>query len=142
MRFNGKRDPFTFYVWLAVLFPFGGISGLIYWQESDLTPLYLLGAAWFMLGLLFFFSVRSTHYTFVGNDNLVCQTMYFFKKTIPIQSIRKFEPANGFYAGLKMSTSWKCLILHYNSYDELLISPENEELFVAEVERRKLLINP
>ena len=142
MRFAGERDLFIFYVWLAVLFPFGGISGLIYWQESDLTPLYLLGAVWLMLGLLFFFIVRSTHYTFVGNDTLVCQTMYFFKKTIPIQSIRKFEPANGFYAGLKMSTSWKCLILHYNTYDELLISPENEELFVAEVERRKLLINP
>jgi hypothetical protein len=68
--------------------------------------------------------------------------MYYFKKTIPISAIRRFEKSNGFYAGLKMSTAYKCLIMHYNTYDELLISPENEELFIAEVERRKALINP
>jgi hypothetical protein len=32
--------------------------------------------------------------------------------------------------------------MHYEKYEELLISPENEELFIAEVERRKALVNP
>ena len=68
--------------------------------------------------------------------------MHFFKKRIQIQSIRKFEKSNGFYAGIKMSTAWRCLIMHYGTYEELLISPENEELFIAEVERRKALVNP
>jgi hypothetical protein len=142
MRFNGRRDRFIFYIWLAILFPYGGICALIYWQEKDLTPIYMLGSVWFLLGVLFSFIVKSTYYTFVDNETLVCQTMYFFKKTIPISSIRRFEKSNGFYAGWKMSTSWNCLIIHYNTYDELLISPENEELFIAEVERRKALINP
>jgi hypothetical protein len=134
MRFSGKRDRFIFYIWLGILIPYGGICALIYWQEKDLTPIYLLGSVWLLLGIL--------SYTFVDNETLVCQTMCFFKKTIPIQSIRKFEKANGFYAGWKMSTSWNCLVMHYQTYEELLISPENEELFIAEVERRKALINP
>jgi hypothetical protein len=142
MRFNGRRDPFTFYVWLAILIPYGGISSFIYWQEKDLSTISALGGVWLLLGLLFYFMVKSTHYTFVDNETLVCQTMYLFKKSIKISSIRKFEKANGFYAGWKMSTSWKCMLMHYNKYDELLISPENEELFIAEVERRKALINP
>jgi hypothetical protein len=142
MRFSGKRDRFIFYIWLAILFPYGGICALIYWQEKDLTPIYMLGSVWFLLGVLFSFIVKSTYYTFVDNETLVCQTMYYFKKTIPISAIRRFEKSNGFYAGLKMSTAYKCLIMHYNTYDELLISPENEELFIAEVERRKALINP
>ncbi|MFM1914881.1 MAG: Bacterial domain [Bacteroidota bacterium] len=142
MRFNGKRDPFTFYVWLAMLIPYGGIWLLIYQQEKDFFPLYLFGSFWLFLGTLFYLIVRSTFYTFINNETLVCQTMYFFKKRIPISSIRKFEKSNGFYAGIKMSTAWRCLIMHYGTYEELLISPENEELFIAEVERRKALVNP
>lgn len=142
MRFSGKRDLFIFYIWLAILIPYGGICALIYWQENDATPIYTLGGVWLLLGLFFYFIVKSTHYTFVDDETLVCQTMYFFKKRISIHSIRKFEKSNGFYAGWKMSTSRDCIIMHYNTYDELLISPENEELFLAEVERRKALINP
>jgi hypothetical protein len=142
MRFNGKRDPFTFYVWLAMLIPYGGIWLLIYQQEKDFFPLYLFGSFWLFLGILFYLIVRSTFYTFIDNETLVCQTMYFFKKRIPISSIRRFEKSNGFYAGIKMSTAWRCLIMHYGTYEELLISPENEELFIAEVERRKALVNP
>ena len=142
MRFNGKRDPFTFNVWLAMLIPYGGIWLLIYQQEKDFFPLYLFGSFWLFLGILFYLIVRSTFYTFIDNETLVCQTMYFFKKRIPISSIRRFEKSNGFYAGIKMSTAWRCLIMHYGTYEELLISPENEELFIAEVERRKALVNP
>lgn len=142
MRFNGKRDPFTFYVWLAMLIPYGGIWLLIYQQEKDFFPLYLFGSFWLFLGILFYLIVRSTFYTFIDNETLVCQTMYFFKKRIPISSIRRFEKSNGFYAGIKMSTAWRCLIMHYGTYEELLISPENQELFIAEVERRKALVNP
>jgi fatty acid desaturase len=71
MRFSGKRDPFIFYVWLAILIPYGGISALIYWQEKDLTPIYVLGGVWVFLGLLFYFIVKSTYYTFIDNETLV-----------------------------------------------------------------------
>jgi len=142
MRFSGKRDHFMFYIWLAILAPYGVICAIIYWNEKDANPIYILGSVWFLLGLFFYFIVKSTHYTFMDDETLVCQTMYFFKKRINVKSIRKFEKSNGFYAGWKMSTSWNCLIMHYDTYEELLISPENEELFIAEVQRRKALINP
>jgi len=99
MRFSGKRDHFIFYTWLAILIPYGGICAFIYWQEHDFTPIYILGGVWILLGLFMHFTVRSTHYTFVDDETLVCQTMYFFKKRIKVQSIRKFEKSNGFYAG-------------------------------------------
>jgi hypothetical protein len=142
MRFSGKRDHFMFYIWLAILIPYAGICAVTFWHENDASPVYVLGSVWVLLGLFFYFIVKSTHYTFIDNETLVCQTMYFFQKRIKLQSIRKFEKSNGFYAGWKMSTSWNCLIMHYEKYEELLISPENEELFIAEVERRKALVNP
>ena len=67
--------------------------------------------------------------------------MLFFKKQIPIQTIRKIERANGLYVGWKMNTSWKCLIVHYNKYDELLISPEKESEFIREITRLNTTIS-
>jgi hypothetical protein len=61
-----------------------------------------------------------------------------FKKRIAYSSLRSIEPANGFYAGWKMSTAWKCLVIHYNKYDELLISPENETLFIEYFNAKKV----
>jgi hypothetical protein len=142
MIFRGKRDRFVFYIWLAILIPYGGIATLTYYQDATFIGIYAMGSIWIILGMLFYFIIRSTKYTFIDNETLICETMLFFKKKIQISTIRKFEKANGFYAGWKMSTSWNCLVMHYHTYEELLISPENEELFIAEVERRKALINP
>jgi hypothetical protein len=36
-----------------------------------------------------------------------------------------------------MSTAWKCLVLRYNKYDELLISPQNEVAFTELFEAKK-----
>jgi hypothetical protein len=77
---------------------------------------------------------RSTFYEIRDKEDLICK-MLFFKKQIPIQTIRKIERSNGLYVGWKMNTSWKCLVVHYNKYDELLISPENETEFIREITR-------
>jgi hypothetical protein len=60
-----------------------------------------------------------------------------FKKRIYYTTFNKLELSNGFYAGWKMSTAWKCIVVHYNKYDELLISPENETAFIALFEEKK-----
>jgi hypothetical protein len=59
------------------------------------------------------------------------------KKRIYYCTFNKLEPANGLYAGWKMSTAWKCLVLRYNKYDELLISPQNEVAFTELFEAKK-----
>jgi hypothetical protein len=35
-----------------------------------------------------------------------------------------------------MSTAWKGIVVHYNKYDELLVSPEREEEFIQEIQHR------
>ena len=36
-----------------------------------------------------------------------------------------------------MSTAWSCLILRYNNYDELLISPHDQAAFIELFEEKK-----
>lgn len=129
MVFKAKTDGWRWVIVGFVLLIYAGVGLLIYFTEGKADAIYGLGSIWLVLSLLIVWILpKTTRYTFL-EDHLLCQSMGF-KKRISFNALRKVEPANGLYAGWKMSTAWKCLIIHYNKYDELLISPENETLFV------------
>ena len=129
MVFKAKKDSFRWAISGFVFSVFTGVGVLSYFTESDTTSLYGLGSIWLMLSILIVWILpKTTRYTFL-DDHLLCQSLGF-KKRIAYSSLRSIEPANGLYAGWKMSTAWKCIVIHYNKYDELLISPENEEMFI------------
>jgi hypothetical protein len=56
-----------------------------------------------------------------------------FHKSLPYSSIRKIEVGTKLYGGLKFSTSLHGLVIHYNKFDDLFISPENAELFMEKL---------
>ncbi len=136
MRFKSKTDGF---LWAAVGFVFLiylGVGSLIYFPKGDTSGFYGLAMVWLFLAFfLLWILPKTTHYTFL-EDHLLCQSMVF-KKRIPYASFNKLEPSNGLYAGWKMSTAWNCLILRYNKYDELLISPKDETAFFKLFEEKK-----
>jgi hypothetical protein len=136
MRFKSKTDGF---LWAAVCFVFLiylGVGLLIYLPKGDPSGFYGLAIVWLFLALfLLWILPKTTHYTFL-EDHLLCQSMVF-KKRIPYASFNKLEASNGLYAGWKMSTAWNCLILRYNKYDELLISPEDQTAFCKLFDEKK-----
>jgi hypothetical protein len=84
--------------------------------------------------LLFLGVFRSTHYTF-ERETLLCRSL-IFKRRIPYASIRKIEQHTSLYAGLKMSASFRGMIIHHNTYDELFISPAESDRFIALLKER------
>jgi hypothetical protein len=132
MIFRAKRDWFFELIWLFVflLYSFIGLIEVVVNQSYE--SLLILYSISILLGIIFIVIQRSTSYEIREKEVLICK-MLFFKKQIPIKNIRKIERANGLYVGWKMNTSWKCLVVHYNKYDELLISPEKEELFIESI---------
>jgi hypothetical protein len=136
MRFKSKTDGF---LWAAVGFVFLiylGVGLLIYLPKGDPSGFYGLAIVWLFLALfLLLILPKTTHYTFL-EDHLLCQSMGF-KKRIFYNTFNKLEPSNGLYAGWKMSTAWNCLILRYNKYDELLISPEDQTAFCKLFDEKK-----
>lgn len=109
----------------------------IYWMQQDQEPLYsiityltiMLLTLLFMLHLVF-----TTYYTFEG-DQLICRAG-FFRKEIDIASIRKIETGSQWYAGWKMALALKGIIVHYGRWDDVLISPEDQDAFIAELTGR------
>ena len=136
MRFRTKTEWF---LWAAVGFVFLiylGVGLLMYLPNGDVSAFYGLAIIWLFLAFfLLWILPKTTHYTFLA-DHLLCQSVGF-KKRIYYETFNKLEPSNALYAGWKMSTAWNCLILRYNKYDELLISPQDEAAFTELFEAKK-----
>ena len=134
MLFRAKKDYTFLIVFLFVLLLYSGISLFTIIYEDDYSVIWVFLIVLTFLALLFI-SIYKTTYFRLDQHNLFCKSLVF-KKEIPYSSIRKVEKQQGIYAGVKFSTAWKGIIVHYNKYDELLISPENEELFIAKIHER------
>jgi len=134
MLFRAKKDYTFLIVFLFVLLLYSGISLFTIIYEDDCSVIWVFLIVLTLLALLFI-SIYKTTYFRLDQHNLFCKSL-IFKKEIPYSSIKKVEKQQGIYAGVKFSTAWKGIIVHYNKYDELLISPENEEIFIVKIQER------
>ena len=129
MVFKPKKDWFFPVVLLFVGVIYSAVAVYVLIEEEDQSSIYGLGLVFFLLMLLFWVIQKTTSYRIDSEDKLICK-MLFLKKTISISTIKSIEDSNGLYVGWKMNTSWKCLVVKYNKYDELLISPAQESEFI------------
>lgn len=106
-------------------------------QENLTAKFIIIGINVSSLFLLYWI----TNYTYYKLDNhlLVCKSGPF-KKKIVIENIRKIESHDGLIvpALWKLSLSHKGIIIHYNQFDEIYISPKDNQKFLNEL----LKINP
>jgi hypothetical protein len=109
----------------------------VLWSE-DITAFYVvMSINSLVLGLLTWL-ILQTNYS-LDSKNLFWKSGPF-KGTIAINSIKKIE----FHNGIIVPTIWKPalshvgLIITYNNYDDIYISPEKREEFV----RKLTAINP
>ncbi|MFM8243560.1 MAG: PH domain-containing protein [Crocinitomicaceae bacterium] len=137
MVFKPKKDWFFPVVLLFVGAIYSAVAVYVLIEEEDHSSIYGLGLIFFLLMLLFLVIQKTTSYRIDSENKLICK-MLFLKKIISISEIKSIEDSNGLYVGWKMNTSWKCLVVKYNKYDELLISPSEESEFIQTL----LKLNP
>lgn len=134
MLFKTKKD-FTFlfvFLFVFILYTVISIFSIVY--EKDYSVIWQFSSVLTFLAFLFF-SIYKTTYFRLDDDYLFCRSLVFTKR-IPYSSIRKVEKQKGIYAGIKFSTAWKGLVVHYNKFDEILISPENDEFFIEKLNEK------
>ena len=134
MRFETKRDNTFLFIFLFVFVLYSVIASYSIIAENDYSVIWPFSLVLAILILLFYLIVKTTYFVF-EEYQLVCRSL-FFKRSISYSVIRKIEKQKGLYVGFKMSTAWKGLVVHYNKYDELLVSPEREEEFIQEIQNR------
>jgi hypothetical protein len=103
-------------------------------EEGFTLPIILLGIFHLVFIIFFITILFTTNYT-IQNEELLCKSSVFRSK-IQIKNIRKIE----FHKGIIVPVTWKLglshegIIITYNKYDDIYISPENLELFIKDLQ--------
>jgi Bacterial PH domain len=126
--YNSKID---WWLGLPLVYPiFRSIQAIV---EGDLIGYLVL----FALVLLIIVISKTTNYIINESlSTLTVKSMYFVNNTIEIAKIRKIEKSNSILSAPALSLDR--LLVRYNKYDEVYISPKDKQLFVEEL----LKINP
>lgn len=134
IRFESKRDWTFPFIWgfLSIIYSIVGI--VIISSGGNYSELIVLAVVWVLQGTFFYFFLRTTFYT-IDEEQLVCH-IFGFKKRIRLSEIRRIEPQKGLYAGFKINTAWKGLVVSYGKWDEILISPAQEQLFIETIKAK------
>ena len=128
MRFKTKVDWFYKSI-ILILFAVFIVGEVSIYKDNNTLEAVIFGLIFLLIISFLIAAIFTTYFTF-ESDHLLCKYS-FWKHKIPYATIKKIERQESvLYGGWKMSTAAKGLIIHYNSYDELLISPENEEEFI------------
>ena len=93
-------------------------------------------------GILFLFILSitlKTHYIF-DPTALICQSG-IIKKQIEYSEIKKVTTKTTLFVGFKLSLSIKGIVIHYGKYEEIFISPQEQEKFLEMLKEKNPTIS-
>ncbi|MDO3695681.1 PH domain-containing protein [Wenyingzhuangia sp. chi5] len=132
MRFKSRKDLFfpVFVFGISLLFIGLSISKRI---EKDIRLNSFLWSDLILLSVIIFiiWLHYSTYYE-LSKTQLKYKSG-FLKGTIEIENIREIIKNKTLWVGIKPATATKGLIIKYNKYDEIYISPKTNDTFIQEI---------
>ena len=133
-QFKPKRDLSQFKLAFLILIPIIILIAILSdsWQEAVLVNTIISALLISMLLIIMY----TTSYKIDG-EFLRYRSFFLFGK-VSISDIRQLEVGKTMYVGIKPATAKHGIIVRYNRYDEIYISPENNQ----EVVQALLEINP
>jgi energy-coupling factor transporter transmembrane protein EcfT len=137
MKFESKKDVFfsgTILVmcFLLIAITVEGVLNKKIGTNEYWVLIVILGVVILLFSLFF-----NTHYSLSKEHGLIYQSGPF-KGKISIDRITKVEKGKTLWVGLKPATARKGLIIKYDKYNEIYISPKTNESFIEKL----LEINP
>jgi hypothetical protein len=131
MKFSSKKDALFSIVVIALLLLLGTfVFFMILKAPQHITDYFILIPiiiVFILLTWIFF----GTHY--VLNHQSLSYTSGPFRGKIEIASIREIIVGQTLWVGLKPATARKGLLIKYNKYDELYISPITNASFIESI---------
>ena len=129
MKLKSKKDPLFSIIILGVN---AFLIGLLIWsfvtdefQKSEIWIAVLIVGVVALLFLLYF----GTHYELTKEKGLSYRSGPFFG-TIEVDRINEIINGKTLWVGFRPATSRKGLIIKYDAYNEIYISPKNKQSFL------------
>lgn len=133
---SSKNSYSTALLWLIAIGLF--IVIFIKKPEAQESSLYIFNVITITIVLMLVWILLDTKYTL--KENKIFYNSGPFRGAIAIDAIKKIERHSGLIVPVtfKPALNTKGLIIHYNSFDAIYISPKQEDLFLEEL----LKVNP
>ena len=130
--FTSSKNYFTTaLMWIITI----GLSIVIFIKKPDAQEpsIYIFNAIMTTIVLELIWILLDTKY--ILKENKIFYNSGPFRGSIAIESIRKIEHHSGIIVPVtfKPALNTKGLIIHYNSFDDIYISPKHEDLFLEEL---------
>ncbi|WP_409151312.1 PH domain-containing protein [Sphingobacterium sp. BS-2] len=128
-NYKSKWDNFYLLILYAILIPV--FTGILAISKAPLSK-YLTVLSTLVACILVFYLITyfTTSYK-INSGYLRYRCLIFFGK-VKIESIRRIEVGKNLYSGMRPATAMKGLIIYYDKYEEVYISPvDNEEVINA-----------
>jgi hypothetical protein len=136
MKFKSKKSIGAIVVFsvMIALITFIGLAPLLLAEQhtpksiimDSIIALVLLGIAGIFLWML-----HGTYY--ILKDGQLFYASGPMKGSLPVSGIREIVKGKTKWSGIKPALATKGLIIKYNRYDEIYISPESNDAFIAEI---------
>jgi hypothetical protein len=134
--FSSKNYFSATLMWIIAI----GLSIVIFIKKPNAQEpsIYIFNAIMTTIVLALIWILLDTKY--ILKENKIFYNSGPFRGTIAIESIRRIEHHSGIIVPVtfKPALNTKGLIIHYNSFDDIYISPKQEDLFLEEL----LKVNP
>lgn len=131
MKFKTRRDPFltTLVIGLYLVLAAAGMT--TYLEEGFTNDVIILNIVTVLL-LIFFAGALNTSYE-ITKTHLKYRFGFVFSGKIEISRIREIVKGKTMRVGFKPAAASKGLIIKYDKYEELYISPKTNDSFIEEI---------
>ncbi|MBL1233092.1 MAG: PH domain-containing protein [Vicingaceae bacterium] len=128
MKFTSRKDFLFTSLLLGVIVLFVGLIFSLIYQGKD----------WFWASLLVFAVIFLLLWIYFDTSYLLTKEHLIYKSgpirgKINIADIREVEANKTLYVGIKPALARKGLIIKYNQYDEIYLSPNTNESFIKKL---------
>jgi hypothetical protein len=134
--FSSKNYFTSALMWIMAI----GLFIVIFIKKPDAQEpsIYIFNAIVILIVIALIWILLDTKY--ILKENKIFYNSGPFRGTIAIENIRKIQRHSGIIVPVtfKPALNTKGLIIHYNSLDDIYISPKKEDLFLEEL----LKVNP
>ena len=131
MKFKSRKDLFMIFLVYGINLLTIGFCLFLYFEEGfsngNIVAFILLPAL-----VVFLFGLLYTHYE-LSNGYFKYSTGFIINGKIEINRIREIVKGKTLRVGFKPATATKGLIIKYDKYEELYISPDTNDSFIEEI---------
>lgn len=138
MKYKSAYTNFSYIVFIALGAPICALTYIFITEPKERSEASIIGSFILVLTCFIIHALKKTFYQ-IENSTLKYKCG-IFHGIIDIHKIKKIEINNSIFvhAIYKLGWSHKGIIITYNNYDDLFISPVNRDQFIAQLKE----INP